>query len=154
MTERAQGLIAQLFARKPRTSVPRTIARVVLGSMLAFAGIGHLTVAREEFVAQVPDFVPLPDDVVVVASGIVEITLGVALVALPRWRVLVGLVTAAFFIAIFPGNIAQWLDARDAFGLDTDAKRFGRLFFQPLLVIAALWSTAAWKNRPRRTPRA
>lgn len=150
MTERNKGLLAQLLERKPRTSAPRTIARVVLGGMLAFAGIGHLTVAREEFVAQVPDFVPLPDDVVVVASGVVEITLGIALIALPRWRVLIGLVTAAFFIAIFPGNIAQWLDARDAFGLDTDAKRFGRLFFQPLLVIAALWTTAAWRDRPRR----
>ncbi|WP_431308000.1 DoxX family protein [Arenivirga flava] len=113
--------------------------------------MSHLTVAREEFQAQVPEFVPLPVDVTVVASGVAEIAIGAALVAAPkRVRPLVGLVTAAFFIAIFPGNVAQWIHGRDGFGLDTDAARFGRLFFQPVLVAGALWSTGAWKTLRQR----
>lgn len=148
MTE-TPGVWKQLFARKPKTRLPRTIARVLLGGMLAFAGISHLTVARVEFRDQVPDILPLDPDLVVIGSGFVEIVLGAALIALPRHRVLVGFAVALFFIAVFPGNIAQWLGARDGFGLDTDAKRFGRLFFQPVLVLFALWSTAAWRDRPR-----
>ena len=120
----------------------RSVARVALGASLVFAGITHLTVAREEFQAQVPPQVPLDPDTTVVLSGIAEITLGSALVLTPnplrRW---VGLAGAAFFTAIFPGNLAQWYYRRDGFGLDTDGKRFGRLFFQPVLVATALWST-------------
>jgi len=120
----------------------RSVARVALGGALVVAGIAHLTVAREEFQAQVPPQLPLDPDTTVVLSGIAEITLGSALVLTPnplrRW---VGLAGAAFFTAIFPGNLAQWYYQRDGFGLDTDAKRFGRLFFQPVLVAAALWST-------------
>ncbi|GAA1420049.1 DoxX family protein [Agrococcus citreus] len=127
-----------------RRSIGRTIARVLLGASLVLAGIGHLTVARQEFQAQVPDFVPLDPDLVVLASGVVEIVLGLALLVLRRWWVWVGLIAAAFFIAVFPGNISQWLNARAGFGLDTDAARFGRLFFQPVLVAVALWSTGAW----------
>ncbi|MGM1030157.1 MAG: DoxX family protein [Actinomycetota bacterium] len=127
-----------------RRSIGRTIARVLLGASLVLAGIAHLTVARGEFQAQVPDFVPLDPDVTVVASGVVEIVLGLALLVLRRWRVWVGLIAAAFFVAVFPGNVSQWLHARDGFGLDTDAARFGRLFFQPVLVAGALWSTGAW----------
>ena len=121
----------------------RTIARWALGGVLVFAGTGHLTTQREEFQAQVPDWVPVDDDVVVVASGIVELALGAALIFLRRRRVAVGLVVAGFFIAIFPGNIGQWREGTDAFGLDTDTKRFVRLLFQPLLVVWALWSTGA-----------
>ena len=132
------------------TSGIRTVARVVLGGLLAFAGISHLTFARDEFQAQVPDWVPVNDDAVVLASGLMEITLGAALIGFARGRVSVGLLTAAFFVAIFPGNIAQYLDAKDAFGLDTDQKRLVRLFFQPVLVLWALWSTGAWRDRPIR----
>ncbi len=142
--------LVQLIAPVSHTSLPRTVARLLLGAFLAFAGIAHLTFAREEFVAQVPEALPFDTDLVVVGSGVVEVALGGALIALPRRRVAVGWVVAVFFIAVFPGNISQWLNARDGFGLDTDAKRFARLFFQPLLVLAALWSTAAWKERPRR----
>ena len=81
------------------------------------------------------------DDTVVLASGVVEVALGAALATARRRRVWVGRVVAAFFVAVFPGNIAQWRDHRDAFGLDTDEKRFARLFFQPVLVWLALWST-------------
>lgn len=134
-----------------RTSVPRTIGRLVLGGMLLFAGISHLTFAREPFQAQVPEWLPFDKDFVVVASGIVEIGLGGALVALPRKKVAVGFIVAAFFIAIFPGNISQLVTRTDSFGLNSDLSRSIRLVFQPLLVIWALWSTGAWKAwRERR----
>jgi uncharacterized membrane protein len=125
------------------TSRPRSIARIALGAALAFAGVAHLTVARKEFQAQVPGWVPLDDDLVVLGSGVAEIVLGGALIALPRRRVPVGLAVAAFFVAVFPGNISQYLTGTDAFGLDSDRARFVRLFFQPLLVVWALWSTRA-----------
>lgn len=134
----------------PPTSRSRSAARIVLGLALLFAGTSHLTFAREEFAAQVPDWFPVGDDPVVVVSGIVELTLGAALVAWARGRIGVGLVVAAFFVAVFPGNIAQWAEHQDAFGLDTDTKRLVRLFFQPALVIWALWAAGAWRDRPRR----
>lgn len=130
------------------------MARVVLGAMLAFAGTTHLTTAREEFQAQVPAWVPVDEDLVVVASGVVEIGLGAALIGVRRRRTLVGWVVAAFFVAIFPGNVAQYVEGKDGFGLDSDAKRLARLFFQPLLVAWALWSTGAWRSwRDRRSAR-
>jgi len=130
-------------------SVLRVVARVLLGVALLVAGTGHLTVARQEFVAQVPlwlaQWLPLSADLVVVASGIVEIVLGLSLIVLHRYREWVGWVVAAFFVAIFPGNISQLATGTDAFGLDSDAARVIRLFFQPVLVIWALWSTGAWR---------
>ncbi|KRC31660.1 MULTISPECIES: DoxX family protein [Oerskovia] len=134
-----------LTADPPPDTLARRIGRIALGLSLVFAGIGHLTFSREEFQAQVPDWFPVNEDVTVLASGAVEIALGSSLVVLSRRRVAVGLVAAAFFVVIFPGNIGQWLEHKDGFGLDTDAKRFGRLFFQPVLVAWALWSTGAFK---------
>jgi uncharacterized membrane protein len=104
----------------------------------------HLTLARAEFQAQVPAWVPLDADFVVVASGIVEIALGLGLIVLRRFRVAVGWLAAAFFVAIFPGNISQFVTGTDAFGLTSDLARGIRLLFQPLLVLWALWSTGAW----------
>ena len=135
------------LAASQRTSTARTTARLVLGTFLLFAGTAHLTVARAEFAAQVPAWLPLDTDVVIVASGVVELVLGAALMAAGRYRVLVGWTVAAFFVAIFPGNIAQYVDGVSAFGLDTDGARLTRLFFQPLLVVWALWSTGAWRDR-------
>jgi uncharacterized membrane protein len=132
-------------ARPP--SLPRLIARVVLGLFLLFTGIGHLTFGREAFSAQVPDWLPVADDVVVVGSGVAELALGAALIALPRYRVVVGWIVAAFFVAIFPGNISQYVNQVDAFGLTSDGARAVRLVFQPLLVLWALWSTGAWRDR-------
>ena len=120
-----------------------TLARLVLGVFLLIAGVGH-SITTGEFTAQVPPWMPAPE-FVVYASGVVEIALGVALIALPRHRVIVGTIVAAFFVVIFPGNIAQWTEGVDAFGLDTDTKRFARLFFQPVLVIWALGATGAWQ---------
>lgn len=123
--------------------------RILLGIFLLAAGTSHLSIARAEFRAQVPEFVPLNADLVVLGSGIIEILLGLALLILARWRVPVGWAVALFFVAVFPGNVAQWLHGRDGFGLDTDAQRFIRLFFQPLLIILTFWSTGAWRDRKR-----
>jgi uncharacterized membrane protein len=128
-------------------SRPRTIGRVILGLFLLFTGIGHLTFGREEFIAQVPDWLPLSGDLVVVGSGVVELALGASLIALARHRVAVGWIVAAFFVAIFPGNISQFVNQVDAFGLTSDGARAARLVFQPLLVLWALWSTGAWRDR-------
>ena len=130
---------------RPSMKTTKFLARLLLGAALIFAGIGHFTFSRETFQAQVPTWLPLDPDFVVLASGVVEITLGIALTSLGRHVALVGLVTALFFIAIFPGNISQYLTHTDAFGLNTDEARLIRLFFQPLLVLWALWSTGAWQ---------
>ena len=127
--------------------IAQRISQVVLGVALAYAGIGHLTTNRTEFQAQVPTILKSIADFVVLASGVVEIVLGLSLIFLWRYRVAVGWVVAAFFVAIFPGNISQYVNQVDAFGLDSDRARFIRLFFQPLLVIWALWSTGAWQER-------
>jgi uncharacterized membrane protein len=117
-----------------------------LGGFLVLAGLGHLSPLRQEFLAQVPAWLPVDGDLVVVISGIVEIILGVGLIILPgRYRVIAGWATAAFFIIIFPGNISQFVNRIDAFGLNSDLSRFIRLFIQPVFVIWALWSTGAWQ---------
>ena len=125
----------------------KSLAQVALGSFLLSAGISHLGSNRTEFLAQVPTWLPLDPDFVVVASGLVEITLGVLLITtaliLKKYRQIIGLLTAIFFILIFPGNINQYVNQIDAFGLDTDTKRLIRLFFQPPLVLWALWSSGA-----------
>ena len=124
--------------------------QVLLGGALIYAGITHLTTNRTEFQAQVPTWVPLSADFVVLASGVVEIALGIALASL-QYRRQVGWLTAAFFIAIFPGNISQYVNGIDAFGLDTDQARLTRLFFQPLLVLWALWATGVLATRKRKS---
>jgi uncharacterized membrane protein len=123
----------------------RNMGQVILGIALTYAGSTHLTSSRQEFQAQVPTWLPLDADFVVIASGIVEIILGLALLILWRYRSQVGLIVAIFFILIFPGNINQYVNGIDAFGLDTDQARLTRLFFQPLLVVWALWSTGGIK---------
>ncbi len=131
--------------RAGRDDRARTVARWVLGSALLVAGVGHLTAQRQEFQAQVPAWFPADADLVVVVSGVVEVLLGAALILAGRRAAPVGVVVAGFFIVIFPGNIAQFVEHTSAFGLDTDAKRFVRLFFQPVLVVWALWSTGGWR---------
>ena len=127
----------------------KSLAQIALGAFLLSAGISHLGSNRTEFLAQVPTWLPLNADFVVVASGLVEITLGVLLITtvliFKKYRRQVGLITGLFFILIFPGNINQYVNQIDAFGLDTDTKRLIRLFFQLPLVIWALWSSGAFK---------
>ena len=124
----------------------RNVSQIALGFFLALAGFSQLGSNRTEFQAQVPSWIPLDAEFVVVTSGIVEIFLGVSLVALWKYRTYVGWAIAIFFIAIFPGNISQYINGIDAFGLDSDRERAIRLLFQPLLVMWALWSTGAWRK--------
>ena len=123
----------------------RKLPQMVLGLALAYAGVGHLTTSRQEFQAQVPTLLKDYADFVVLASGVVEIALGVGLIALWKYRVQLGWIVAAFFVAIFWGNISQYVNGVDAFGLNSDRARLIRLFFQPLLVVWALGSTGAWR---------
>jgi uncharacterized membrane protein len=120
----------------------RKATQILLGATLIYTGTLHLTTSRQEFQAQVPPWAPFTPDFIVLASGVVEIALGLALISLQR-RKAVGIATAAFFIAIFPGNISQFVNGIDAFGLNDDRARAIRLLFQPLLVLWALWSTTA-----------
>lgn len=120
----------------------RTAARFALAALLLFTGTGHLSWGRRGFRVAVPPYVPVDPDTVVVASGVAEIALGAALAVAPRRiRPAVGAATAAFFVAVLPGNVAQWVARRDAPGLDTDGRRFARLFLQPVLVAWAIWAT-------------
>ena len=126
--------------------IVQRVSQVLLGLALAYAGFTHLTSSRLEFQAQVPTVFKDYADFVVLASGVVEIVLGLSLVVLWKFKVQLGWIVAAFFVAVFPGNISQYINQVDAFGLDSDSARLIRLFFQPLLVIWALWSTGAWRS--------
>jgi uncharacterized membrane protein len=128
----------------------RNAARYLLGAALIYAGIGHFTFSRLAFQAQVPPWLPLDPDFVVLASGAVEIALGLGLIFISRYSKQIGWLTAAFFLAIFPGNISQYLTQTDAFGLNTDEARAIRLLFQPLLILWALWATDAWSLLPTK----
>lgn len=130
----------------------QTLGRVLLGAAMVGAGVLHLTTQRQEFQAQVPAWFPLDKDLTVIGSGVVEIALGGAFVALPEHRRTIGALLAAFFVAIFPGNIAQYVEGTDAFGLDTDRARLVRLFFQPVLVLWALWAGGVLgRRKPQRS---
>lgn len=133
---------------KKITTYIRAAFRVLLGAFMLYAGIGHLTSKREEFLAQVPTWItsdPSFMDFIVLASGVVEVILGLSMIFLFKHKAKVGLALAIFFVLIFPGNINQYVNEINAFGLDTDTKRLVRLFFQPILVLWALWSTGAHK---------
>ena len=123
----------------------RKIAQLVLGLGLAFAGSTHLGSNRTEFRAQVPSVFKDYADVVVLASGVVEILLGLGLIFAWKYRVQIGWAVALFFVAIFWGNISQYVNGVNAFGLNSDSARAIRLLFQPALVIWAIWSTGAWR---------
>lgn len=128
------------------TTLAQNIFRILLSLFMIYAGFSHLTFNRVDFQAQVPDWVPLSKDLVVVLSGIVEIILGLGLAFWKKQRVNFGWALALFFILVFPGNVAQYLDGKDAFGaLDSDRARLIRLFFQPVLIVWALWSAGSWK---------
>jgi uncharacterized membrane protein len=125
-------------------------SQIALGLIICYTGTLHLTSRRVEFQAQVPSWLPMDSDFVVLVSGVAEIALGLSLLFLWKWRRRVGILTAIFFVLIFPGNVWQYLDGIDAFGLDTDRERLIRLFFQPVLVLWALWSTDAYRLIQRR----
>lgn len=124
-----------------KTTTAQNLLRIALGVFMIAAAIGHFTFQRAEFQAQVPNWIPISKDLVVLLSGIVEISLGLGMIFWTTQKIRIGVMLAIFYILIFPGNIAQYLNGTDAFGLNTDQARFIRLFFQPILIIAALWST-------------
>jgi len=128
----------------------KRVPQSILGLALIFIGVGHLTTRRLEFQAQVPDQLQQWANEVVLASGVIEIALGIALLVLWKYRVLVGWTVALYFVAIFWGNISQFVNGVDAFGLDSGAERFVRLLFQPVLVAWALLSTGAWGSWRRK----
>lgn len=136
----------------------RALARWILALALGAIGIVHF-VSTRGFRVVVPDWATkatrLDKDAIVIASGAAEVALAVGLLALPKERGRMGVATAAFFVAVFPGNVHQWRTHRSTPGLDTEVRRFGRLFLQPLLVLWALWSTAepapVWRRPGRRT---
>ncbi|MFD2941381.1 DoxX family protein [Flavobacterium notoginsengisoli] len=124
-----------------KTSGIQNFVRILLGLFMIMAAFGHFTFQRQDFQAQVPNWVPLDKDLVVVLSGIVEIALGLSMLFLTKYKVQVGIALAVFYVLVFPGNIAQYLNGTSAFGLDTDQVRLIRLFFQPVLIFLALWSS-------------
>lgn len=127
------------------TSKIQNISRIALGAFMLLASIGHLSFQRAAFQAQVPDWVPLDKDLVVILSGIVELVFGLSMIFWVKQKIKVGIALAIFYVLVFPGNIAQYTNRINAFGLDTDRARLIRLFFQPVLVCWALWSTGALK---------
>ncbi|KUJ62111.1 hypothetical protein AR687_08785 [Flavobacteriaceae bacterium CRH] len=126
-----------------QTTKTQNFFRILLGIFMITAAFGHFTFQRADFQAQVPNWVPLDKDLVVILSGIVEIALGLGMLFLKKYRIYVGFALALFYVLVFPGNIAQYINGTSAFGLDTDQARLIRLFFQPVLIFLTLWSTGA-----------
>jgi len=135
------------MGKQVETSLIQNIFRIILAIFMIYAGFSHLTFNRIDFQAQVPDWIPLSKDLVVILSGIIEMALGLGLAFWKKERIHFGWALAVFFILVFPGNISQYLEGKDAFGvLDSDGARLRRLFFQPVLIAWALWSSGAWKS--------
>lgn len=133
-----------------KTTKLQDVFRVILGLFMVFAAVGHMSFHRAEFQAQVPEWIPIGKDAVVLISGVVELILGLFMIFWTREKVKVGFALAIFYVLIFPGNIAQYVNKTDAFGLDTDQARLIRLFFQPVLILWAIWSTGGflyWRSR-------
>ena len=125
------------------TTKTQNFFRILLGIFMITAAMGHFTFQRIDFQAQVPNWVPMDKDLVVILSGIVELAIGLALIFLTRYKIQIGIGLAIFYVLVFPGNIAQYLNGTDALGMNTDQARLIRLFFQPILILWALWSTGA-----------
>ncbi len=124
----------------------QTTVRILIGLFFIFAGISHLSFQRIAFLAQVPNWLPIQPELIVFLSGLVEILLGAILLFLPKYKTAAGWLIALFLVAVFPGNIAQLLNHKDAFGLNSDLLRWIRLPFQPILIILVLWSTDSWST--------
>ncbi|MCR2812272.1 hypothetical protein NQ166_14065 [Microbacterium sp. zg.Y1090] len=133
------------------TPILRPLARWALAALLAAAGLAHLFWLRRGFRIAVPPWATrllhTDKDMIVVSSGAAELVLSAGVVALPHERRRVGMAVAAFFVAVFPGNVHQWRTGTPAPGLRTDRVRLLRLFLQPLLVAWSLWATAPERSR-------
>ena len=126
-----------------QTTKTQDFFRILLGLFMITAAFGHFTFQRADFQAQVPNWVPMNKDLVVILSGIVEMAIGLAIIFLTRYKIQIGIGLAIFYVLVFPGNIAQYSNGTDALGMNTDQARLIRLFFQPVLILWALWSTGA-----------
>lgn len=139
--------ILSVMSKESQTTPAQNVARYLLGTFMVGAGVGHLTFVRKPFQAQVPDWVPQDKDTVVLESGVAEIGLGLLMLFNQRYKVPMGVGLAAFYAAVFPGNIHQYLSSLPALSLDTERKRYLRLFFQPVLIGVALWSTGVFNSK-------
>ncbi len=128
-----------------QTNKLQNFLRILLGTFMVTAAFGHITFQRLEFQAQVPNWVPFSKNLIVILSGIVELVLGLGMIFWKRERIRIGIALAVFYILVFPGNIAQYTNGINAFGLTSNKARLIRLFFQPVLIFGALWSTGALK---------
>ncbi len=72
------------------TTLKQNIFRILLAIFMIYAGFSHLTFNRTDFQAQVPDWIPLSKDLVVLLSGIVEMGLGLALLFWKKQRATIG----------------------------------------------------------------
>ncbi len=140
--------LKRLAVVQVKTTTVQNVFRIILGLLMIYAGVGHLSFRRIDFHAQVPTWLTTDAqiiDLVVLVSGVIEILMGLAMVYGRKIKVQIGLILAAFYIAVFPGNINQYVNHIDAFILTTDRARFLRLLFQPVFVLWALWSSGALK---------
>ena len=136
-----------------KTSTIQNIFRILLGLIMLYIGIAHLSFRRIEFQAQVPTWLTTDKDLmdlVVLISGYVEIAFGVLMIFGKKLKVKTGIALGVFYILIFPGNINQYINEIDSLRLDSENKRLIRLFFQPLLVLWAFWSTGALEYLKRK----
>jgi len=124
--------------------------RILLGILLIFIGIGNLTFMRTSFLTQVPNWIPMHPDMVVLLFGVVEIILGASLLFIFEQRTTVGWIVALFLIAVFLGNIAQLANHTYTFGLNSGLLLWLGLPFQTLLIALVMWSTEAWIERRRK----
>ncbi|MDB4050763.1 hypothetical protein N9454_05765 [Flavobacteriaceae bacterium] len=136
-----------------KTSTIQNIFRILLGLIMLYIGIAHLSFRRIEFQAQVPTWLTTDKglmDLVVLISGYVEIAFGILMILGGKFKLKTGIALGIFYILIFPGNINQYINEIDSLRLDSDNKRLIRLFFQPLLVLWAFWSSGALKYLKRK----
>ena len=137
-----------------KTTIIQNIFRVLLGSIMLYIGIAHLSFRRIEFQAQVPTWLTTNEgmmDLIVLISGYIEIAFGILMILGGKLKVKTGIALGIFYVLIFPGNINQYINEIDSLRLDSDNKRLIRLFFQPLLVLWAFWSTGALKYLKRKS---
>ena len=136
-----------------KTTIIQNIFRILLGLIILYTGIAHLSFRTIEFQAQVPTWLTTDKglmDLVVLISGYVEIAFGILMILGGKLKVKTGIALGVFYILIFPGNINQYINEIDSLRLDSDNKRLIRLFFQPLLVLWAFWSTGALEYLKRK----
>ena len=115
---------------------------LALAALLGFAGVTHFTKPKY-YDRIVPRSLPGSPRTWTYVSGAAELALAAA-VAAPKTRRLGGLLTAGFFVAVFPANVKMALDFR---GKSPKAKAlaYGRL---PLQIPLVAWAWKVAKHAP------